>query len=378
MLTKAVIDALADAITILDSTGKTIFQNAAWRQLGPLAAVNDEGARDALREGLLAVLSGARERFDAELALEYDTNGGMGTRDFAVTMTSCPLENGRGIVVQQRDVSEYKKLIRALQAIEQGMAAAQRIAHVGNWIWDIRDGSLAWTDEIYRIFGLTPQQFAATYEAFLATIHPEDRDAVTGAVNRAVNDRAPYYVEHRIVLPTGEVRLVEEQGEVDYNEHGAPVRMIGTVRDITAQKKAEQLIRSQSEALLHVSLPLLPVSDDVVVIPLIGEIDATRAQWLMDILLEGIERRKASIAIIDVTGVPMVDTFTAEALIRSARAARLLGVEVLLTGVRPDVAQAFISLGVDLQGIVTLSSLQRGIAHALQRSRRHRLANGST
>lgn len=378
MLTKAVLDALADAITILDSTGKAIFQNDAWRQLGPLAAVNDEGARDALREGLSAVLSGARERFDADLALESDTNGSIGTRCFAVTITSCPLENGRGVIVHQRDVSEDKKLIRALRATEQGMAAAQRIAHVGNWIWDIREGSLAWTDEIYRIFGLTPQQFAATYEAFLATIHPDDRETVTGAVNRAVNDRALYHVEHRIVLPTSEVRLVEEQGEVEYDEHGAPVRMIGTVRDITAQKKAEQLIRSQSEALLQVSSPLLPVSDDVVVIPLVGEIDATRAQRLMDTLLEGIERRKASIAIIDVTGVPMVDTFTAEALIRSARAARLLGVEVLLTGVRPDVAQAFISLGVDLQGIVTLSSLQRGIAHALQRSRRDRLVNGST
>ncbi|MCC6554362.1 MAG: PAS domain-containing protein [Polyangiaceae bacterium] len=377
-LPEAVLESITDAVAVLDAAGDICFKNGAWSHLGGLAAFGGEGPREALREGLFAVLSGARERFDADLEHDADPSGAPGKRHFAVTITPCPIAGGRGALVQQRDVSEVQQLIRSLRASEQSLSAAQRIAHVGNWEWDIRDGSLIWSDETYRIFGLTPQEFVATFDAFLVTVHPDDRDAVTGAVQGAIRERAPYCLEYRIVRPTGEERVVEAQGEAQYDDHGEPLRMIGTLRDTTAQKKAELLIRAQAKALLEVSTPLLPVSDDVVVLPLIGEIDAARAQRVMDTLLDGIERRRASIAILDVTGVPAVDTFTAEALIRSARAARLLGVEVLLTGVRPDVAQALVSLSVDLQGIVTLNSLQRGIAHALQRTREKPLAKGSS
>lgn len=369
VLPEAVLESLTDAVAVFDSAGDIRFKNGAWRQLGGLAAFGGEEPREALREGLLAVLSGARERFDAELAHDIDTSGAPGKRHFAVTITQCPIVGGRGALVQQRDVSEVQQLIRSLRESEQSLSAAQRIAHVGNWEWNLRDSSLIWSDETYRIFGLTPQGFVATFDAFLVTVHPDDQAAVTQAVQTAIRDRTPYCLEYRIMLPTGEERVVEAQGETQYDDHDEPLRMIGTLRDMTAQKKAELLIRAQAKTLLEVSSPLLPVSDDVVVLPLIGEIDAARAQRVMDTLLEGIERRKASIAIIDVTGVPAVDTFTAEALIRAARAARLLGVDVVLTGVRPDVAQALVSLNVDLQGIITLNSLQRGIAHALQRTR---------
>jgi len=367
-----VLDALTDAVVLLDTSGTELHGNVAWRALGERAVLREgclPADRASLEAGLRAVLAGEQDRFELEVATMTKDEGAAVQRCYAIIVTSFTAEGERYAVVHQRDVTESRLLLHTLQVSHESFAAAQRISHIGNWDWHIREGSLRWSDEIYRIFGLKPQQFAATYEAFLATIHPEDREKVTRAVDTAVRERDHYAVEHRIVLPTGEVRTVSESGEIMCDASGEPIRMIGTVRDITDQKRAEQLIRAQADALRAVSAPLLPVSDEVVVLPLIGDVDASRAEQVMDTLLAGIAERKPTIAILDVTGVPTVDTHTADALLQSARAARLLGVEVILTGVRPDVAQALVALGVDLASIATLSSLQRGIAHALGRVR---------
>jgi len=134
-----------------------------------------------------------------------------------------------------------EKLMRS----KASLAEAQRVAHLGNWEWDIQTNKLYWSDEIYRIFGLTPQQFGATYDAFLSYVHPEDRDFVKKAVKEALYGK-PYNIDHRIVLPDGTVRIVHEQGEVTFGESGEPARMLGTVQDITDKKETEmQLIMSE-------------------------------------------------------------------------------------------------------------------------------------
>lgn len=115
----------------------------------------------------------------------------------------------------------------------------QRIAHIGTWDWDISGNRLAWSDEIYRIFGLSPQQFAANYEAFLARVHPEDRSSVEQAVRRSLEAEDPYAIEHRILMPDGTERVVLERGEVYRDDEGRPSRMLGTVQDITERKRAE-------------------------------------------------------------------------------------------------------------------------------------------
>src|SRR5262249_37430789 len=103
--------------------------------------------------------------------------------------------------------------------------------------------------------------------------------------------------------------------------------------------------------------------------PLVGEIDSERADQIMDSLLAGIAAQHAEVAILDITGVQMVDTRVAAILVRVAQAARLLGAEVVLTGVGPSLAQSLVSLGAELRGIITCGSFQRGIAHALRRTR---------
>jgi PAS domain S-box-containing protein len=129
------------------------------------------------------------------------------------------------------------------------LTEAQRIAHLGNWEWDIAGNALEWSDEIYRIFGLAPQQFRANYEAFLDAVHPDDRGFVDACVREALDRMRPYSIDHRIVWPDGSVRYVHEQAEVCYSEDGRPVKMLGTVHDITERKRMEDKIRKLNEAL---------------------------------------------------------------------------------------------------------------------------------
>jgi PAS domain S-box-containing protein len=137
-----------------------------------------------------------------------------------------------------------------LREREYSLLEAQRIAHLGNWDWDILTNRLFWSDEIYRIFGLQPQEFGATYEAFLESVHPDDRESVKLAVNESLADsNKNYSFEHRVIQPDGSERIVYEQGEVKFDRNGKAVRMIGTVHDITERKQAEQALHKSESAL---------------------------------------------------------------------------------------------------------------------------------
>jgi anti-anti-sigma regulatory factor len=150
------------------------------------------------------------------------------------------------------------------------------------------------------------------------------------------------------------------------------------VENITERKRAEEMlrqsitqeetIRAQEAALAELSTPLIPISDQVMVMPLIGAVDSRRAQQVLEALLEGVASSRALVAILDITGVPVVDTQVANALLRAAQAVKLLGAQIVLTGIRPEVAQTLVGLGADLNGIVTCGSLQTGIAYATSRN----------
>ncbi|WP_437522206.1 PAS domain-containing protein [Sorangium sp. So ce726] len=214
-------------------------------------------------------------------------------------------------------------------------------------------------------------------EAELSTLDPE-------AIERIV-------AREREVLTGGQIMQFEEELRVGdahrhfftvkfpiHDDRGAPIGLGGIVTDITSLKRAEaeraalqeEVISAQQAALRELSTPLIPLADRVVAMPLVGTIDSGRAEQIMETLLSGISSQGAHTAILDITGVRAVDTHVADALTRTARAAQLLGTRVVLTGVRPEVAQTLVTLGVDLSGITTLSTLQSGIAHALRHARR--------
>jgi rsbT co-antagonist protein RsbR len=148
---------------------------------------------------------------------------------------------------------------------------------------------------------------------------------------------------------------------------------IALVRDITEQTQAaeeraalkQQIIDAQQAALRELSTPLIPIADNVVIMPLIGTIDSGRAQMVLETLLEGVALHQADVAILDITGVSIVDTQVAQALIRAAQAVRLLGAQVILTGIQPQIAQTLVHLGADMSSIGTHGNLQSGIAAVL-------------
>lgn len=177
--------------------------------------------------------------------------------------------------------------------------------------------------------------------------------------------------------------------DVTATENGPTTEMIYSMRvfplsrqhvclvfdDVTSRKQAEtalvnaklqeEVIRAQEAALAELSTPLLTVGNGVVVMPLVGTIDSRRAGQVMERLLEGVSATNARAVILDITGIPVVDTQVANAFIHAAQAVKLLGAQVILTGIRPEVAQTLVSLQVDLSGIITRATLESGIAEAL-------------
>ncbi len=147
----------------------------------------------------------------------------------------------------QEEVAERKRAEALIRQREQQLAEAQEIAHLGSWEWDITANELAWSDEMYRIYGLTPQAFEASFESFLDYVHPDDRSRVREIIERAYDTPQSFDFEHRIIRPDGEIRVLHGRGKVETTNEGQPVKMFGTGQDITERQQAETAIR-HSEA----------------------------------------------------------------------------------------------------------------------------------
>ena len=147
--------------------------------------------------------------------------------------------------LEQRVAARTEELTRE----HQRLVEAQQVAHVGSWEWDVASNALLWSEELYRIYGVSSSE-AATYEAFLQCVHPDDREFVNAIVSRATADGAPFEFDHRVLRPDGSVRVLHAHGRVERNAAGAAVRMMGTGHDITERKQAEeeraQLIHEQA------------------------------------------------------------------------------------------------------------------------------------
>lgn len=128
----------------------------------------------------------------------------------------------------------------------------------------------------------------------------------------------------------------------------------------------EQVIRRQQEELLELSTPVIKVWDGVLALPMIGTLDSARTQIVMETLLQRIVETGAELAIIDITGVPTVDTLVAQHLLKTVTAIRLMGAECIVSGIRPQIAQTIVHLGVDLQGVTTKATLADALAQAFR------------
>ncbi len=158
------------------------------------------------------------------------------------------------------DITERQRAEEALRESEERLKRTQGIAHLGSWELDLVSNRLSWSDEVYRIFGLTPQEFQATYEAFLECVHPDDRAAVDAAYSGSLREgRNAYEIEHQVVRrSTGEIRIVHEKCEHVRDASGRIIRSVGMVHDITERKHADEALRMSEERFrtLHALSPI--------------------------------------------------------------------------------------------------------------------------
>jgi PAS domain S-box-containing protein len=149
-----------------------------------------------------------------------------------------------------------------LRQSENQLSEAQKLAHFGSWNWDIETNTLTWSDEIYRIFGLEPQERDTTFEAYLEVLHPEDEDFILNIVNINAGQNEPLSYHHRIVRPDGQVRILYAHRNVVSDEDGNPVRTFGTVQDVTERVQAEEQLKSSNEKLRALAARLQAVREE--------------------------------------------------------------------------------------------------------------------
>lgn len=145
-----------------------------------------------------------------------------------------------------REISDIKNLLKHLEESKENLKEAQKLSNIGHWELDLVHNSLYWSDEVYRIFGLEPQEFDATYESFLNHIHPDDHDLVNNAYSNSLADKSSYNIEHRVLTKQGKLKYVEERCIHKYDEDGNAVKSIGTVHDITQRVENDKELQLAS------------------------------------------------------------------------------------------------------------------------------------
>jgi PAS domain S-box-containing protein len=144
------------------------------------------------------------------------------------------------------DITERKRMTQALEEKEYLLSESQRMGHIGTWSFELASGAVRWTRETYRLYGVCPDAFAPSAETLLDRLHPDDRGRMREWMRSALANERPGNLEFRTVLPDGSIRVLSGRGELVFGEGGRPVRLVGTVQDITEQKQAELALRELS------------------------------------------------------------------------------------------------------------------------------------
>jgi PAS domain S-box-containing protein len=276
----------------------------------------------------------------------------------------------QNLTEEERKMANRSKLsgTAALEDIE-GVASQAYLASIVECSDDAiygktLDGTiLSWNRGAERIYGYSAAEMVGRPVSVL--VPPNKPDEVPAILEKVKRGERVSHFETTRVTKDGEV--------IDLSLNVSPIRdasgqIVGastTARDITEQKKMREALAQRAKEILDVSTPVLQVWEGVVVAPFIGTLDTQRAQQFMERLLDKIVETNSAVALLDVTGVPAIDTRTAQHLIETITSVRLLGAQAILTGVRPAIAQTLAHLGINLADVVTRSSLAAGLRVAL-------------
>ncbi|PKN30373.1 MAG: PAS domain-containing sensor histidine kinase [Deltaproteobacteria bacterium HGW-Deltaproteobacteria-21] len=261
-----IIEFLPDATFVIDTQGKVTAWNRAMESLTGVSA-QDMLGRSRYAYALpfygreRPVLIDCALKRDEEIARTYSSFYDEGTRLVSETYlsdfkgagpawlwnTATPLYDPEGKVIGAiesiRDITAHKNA-------EEELREAQRIARMGRWELNLSNNRLHWSETIFELFEIDPSEFVPSYEAFLETVHPDDRQALHRAYTESIHNRTPYQLSHRLLMKDGRIKWVNEICRTDYDRQGQPLRSVGTVQDITEIKHAaEERERLQAQLL---------------------------------------------------------------------------------------------------------------------------------
>ena len=235
-----------NAVFAADAGGHLAFANDAARQRWPAAAPGaqvavlfDDQTSEQLGAVATRVLAGGEPAtFEAG---ERGPAGGRVWSRFTVT----PLRDGSdvtGYLCVAADTTDLKRFELRLKRSEQLMVDTQGVAHLGTWEWDVSEPTAVWSDELYRIYGLTRESYTPSYEAYLTMVHPDDRQRVIDATNKVFHEHVPYSHDERIFRPDGTLRYLHTWAHPVLDDTGKLTRLVGVCQDITDQKLAEEQV----------------------------------------------------------------------------------------------------------------------------------------
>jgi rsbT co-antagonist protein RsbR len=233
------------------------------------------------------------------------------------------------------------------------------------------------SDGLMRILGVEAPSAPKTLGEFNESLHPDDREMVFETFKSHIAERrAESYLEYRLVHADGSAVWVGATWLAQWNDTGL-IRFAGSFTDITERKLAEEdqreklaLIERQANAIRELSTPILEVHEGVLCLPVIGVVDSARAAEMMHLTLGAVVSEQARFLIIDLTGVPVLDTSTADRLLAIARAAGLVGAQTIITGLQPAVAQTVVTLGVGMGDVKTLRNLKDGLRYCIRQKQK--------
>jgi len=277
-----------------------------------------------------------------------------------------------GVLGTYDDITERKQAEETIRQQQRLLRTVLDLipAYVGMKDWNGRF-YLA-NKQLAAVYGTTVEELVGKTDA---DFNP-DADQVAAfleADRQVMTSGQPLFIpEEPVTGPSGETRWFQTT-KIPYVSEDGEQKLLFTAIDITERKQTEedrqrlqqQVIEAQRQAIQELSTPIIPIMDRIIVMPLIGSIDTLRARDITRALLRGISKYRAKVVIVDITGVPLVDTGVANHLDKTIQAARLKGARTIITGVSDAVAETIVDLGIDWSGVETLRDLQSGLLAAL-------------
>jgi PAS domain S-box-containing protein len=391
---RLLVESTLDGIIVIDAeTLKTVFGNGVAAKMYGFASVEDAVGVDAMD----FIHPNDRRRLAGFIAgdvLGKGTGGVTGTRmvrkdgsDFWASASATRIEFGGrpAVLVSIRDVTERRRMEEALRESEELSRGMMETAATGMYL--LLDGRLQYVNRTFeQMSGYSKEELIG--KTSLDYVHPDDREEAREKAIQVLKGQRTLPYEFRFVTKDSQtVWLLDWVTSIQYKGSRA---VLGALTDVSERKRAEEELRQyhdhleqlveertaeltktqetatrQAQEIIEISTPIIQLRRGILLAPLIGSLSSDRAQQFTERLLTAIAQTNSTVALVDITGVPTVDTQTAHYITRTISAVRLLGAQAILTGVGPALASTLVELGIDLSRVITRSSLAAGFEDAM-------------